>query len=290
MKTEPINLKIEQLTNDYQNGIKGLFLDINNVVRQIVRKSNQFLFDGFVISLIDNEEIEIEINGKNYHHNNYSLMFLPPQSFINIKKNATNLRNKQTIITSLDMIMSMPTPLDTEIINLARRSPIIEINQQEFNLLQRYFNHINDTYQTTSNPYRKDIITSLLYAMTLEITNILNTKIIPNQLKNEALSDRFFLLLAKHYKTEHSVSFYADKMALTPKYLTTAIKRITGKSILIWINNAIIIEIKIQLKTTDKTILQISEDLNFSTPSAMIQFFKLHIGTTPLKYRNSKAW
>lgn len=188
------------------------------------------------------------------------------------------------------MIMSMPTPLDTEIINLARRSPIIEINQQEFNLLQRYFNHINDTYQTTSNPYRKDIITSLLYAMTLEITNILNTKIIPNQLKNEALSDRFFLLLAKHYKTEHSVSFYADKMALTPKYLTTAIKRITGKSILTWINNAIIIEIKIQLKTTDKTILQISEDLNFSTPSAMIQFFKLHIGTTPLKYRNSKAW
>lgn len=290
MKNEPINLKIEQLTNYYQNGIKGLFLDINNVVRQIVRKSNQFLFDGFVISLIDNEEIEIEINGKNYHHNNYSLMFLPPQSFINIKKNATNLRNKQTIITSLDMIMSMPTPLDTEIINLARRSPIIEINQQEFNLLQRYFNHINDTYQTTSNPYRKDIITSLLYAMTLEITNILNTKIIPNQLKNEALSDRFFLLLAKHYKTEHSVSFYADKMALTPKYLTTAIKRITGKSILTWINNAIIIEIKIQLKTTDKTILQISEDLNFSTPSAMIQFFKLHIGTTPLKYRNSKAW
>ena len=290
MKAEPINLKIEQLTNDYQDGIKGLFLDINNVVRQIVRKSNQFLFDGFVISLIDNEEIEIEINGKNYHHNNYSLMFLPPQSFINIKKNATNLRNKQTIITSLDMIMSMPTPLDTEIINLARRSPIIEINQQEFNLLQRYFNHINDTYQTTSNPYRKDIITSLLYAMTLEITNILNPKIIPNQLKNEALSDRFFLLLAKHYKTEHSVSFYADKMALTPKYLTTAIKRITGKSILTWINNAIIIEIKIQLKTTDKTILQISEDLNFSTPSAMIQFFKLHIGTTPLKYRNSKAW
>ena len=100
MKTEPINLKIEQLTKAYQDGIKGLFLDINNVVRQIVRKSNQFLFDGFVISLIDNEEIEIEINGKNYHHNNYSLMFLPPQSFINIKKNATNLRNKQTIITS----------------------------------------------------------------------------------------------------------------------------------------------------------------------------------------------
>lgn len=290
MKTEPINLKIEQLTNDYQDGIKGLFLDINNVVRQIVRKSNQFLFDGFVISLIDNEEIEIEINGKNYHHNNYSLMFLPPQSFINIKKNATNLRNKQTIITSLDMIMSMPTPLDTEIINLARRSPIIEINQQEFNLLQRYFNHINDTYQTTSNPYRKDIITSLLYAMTLEITNILDTKIMPTPLKNEVLSDHFFLLLAKHYKTEHSVSFYADKMALTPKYLTTAIKRITGKSILTWINNAIIIEIKIQLKTTNKTILQISEELNFSTPSAMIQFFKLHVGTTPLKYRNSKAW
>lgn len=290
MKNTPLNLRIEQLTDYYQDEIKGLFLNINTVVQQILRQSNQFIFDGFVISLIDNEEVEVEINGKNYHSNSRTLMFLPPQSFINIRKSPTSLHNKQTIITSLDMIMNMPTPIDTEIINLSRRNPIVEINQQEFNLLQQYFNHINYTYQAKTNTYRKEIITSLLYAMTLEITNILDTKIMPSPLKNEVLSDHFFLLLAKHYKTEHSVSFYADKMALTPKYLTTAIKRITGKSILTWINNAIIIEIKIQLKTTDKTILQISEELNFSTPSAMIQFFKLHVGTTPLKYRHNAVW
>lgn len=81
------------------------------------------------------------------------------------------------------------------------------------------------------------------------------------------------------------MSFYAEKMNRTPKYLSGEIKRITGRSILEWINEAVLIEMKVQLKTTDYTVLQISEVLNFSSPSVFVQFFKHHTGITPLQYR-----
>jgi AraC-like DNA-binding protein len=65
------------------------------------------------------------------------------------------------------------------------------------------------------------------------------------------------------------------------------VKDITKLSILDWINNVVILHIKRRLRTTNDTILQISEDLNFQTASTFIRYFRQHTGTTPLKFRNS---
>ena len=109
-----------------------------------------------------------------------------------------------------------------------------------------------------------------------------------NALKQEKLVDDFFALLSKWYKKERTVTFYAGKMNRTPKYLSTAIKKMTGRSILEWINETVIIEIKMQLKTTDQTVAEISESLNFPDPSTFVQFFKHHTGLTPLQYRKQQ--
>ena len=83
------------------------------------------------------------------------------------------------------------------------------------------------------------------------------------------------------------MSFYAEKLNITPKYLSREIKRITGRTVQEWINRLTIMEMKKQLNIPGRTIMQISEDMDFSSPSAFVQFFKLHTGTTPLKYRKS---
>ena len=103
--------------------------------------------------------------------------------------------------------------------------------------------------------------------------------------RNEQLTDDFFVLLSRHYRRERSVKFYASRMNRTPKYLSGAVKRITGRSISDWIDEVVVIEIKRQLKTTDRTVLQISEELNFSSPSVFVQYFRHHTGMTPRQYR-----
>ena len=80
------------------------------------------------------------------------------------------------------------------------------------------------------------------------------------------------------------MAYYAEALNLTPKYLAAAIKRITGRPILDWIHEAVLIDAKMLLRTTDLTVQEISERLNFSSPSAFVQFFRRKTGTTPKRH------
>lgn len=58
------------------------------------------------------------------------------------------------------------------------------------------------------------------------------------------LADKFFYLIMQHYKENREVAFYAKELCITPKYLTTIIKAVSGKSAKDWILEYIILEIK----------------------------------------------
>ena len=178
----------------------------------------------------------------------------------------------------------MPSPIDTSIFGYSRYMSVIKIADEKFADLQSYYRFIYKESKEESK-YRLEIVQSIFYALILEILaeyeKAFEVGDTTSDIKANNLSDRFFRLLATNYKTNRSVKFYADKLNLTPKYLSTAIKRITGRPILDWIHEAILIDAKMLLRTTDMTVQEISEQLNFSSPSAFVQFFKKHTGKTP---------
>ena len=88
-----------------------------------------------------------------------------------------------------------------------------------------------------------------------------------------------------HYKQERSISFYAEKLCLTPKYLSSVIKQATGKLAGTWIDECVILEAKTQLKCSGKSIQQIAEELNFANQSFFGKYFKHHTGMSPSKYK-----
>jgi len=107
------------------------------------------------------------------------------------------------------------------------------------------------------------------------------------QTRAEKMTSLFYALLRKHYKEERSISFYADKMCMSPKYLTSTIKKLTGKSVMMWIHDAVISIAKVELKSSDKTVLQISDQLNFADASLFCRFFRKYTGMSPKEYRES---
>jgi AraC-like DNA-binding protein len=107
--------------------------------------------------------------------------------------------------------------------------------------------------------------------------------------RKEELTHEFFDLLAQYYETERRVSFYASKLCVTPKYLSTVVKEVTQSSISEWINNVTILNIKRRLRTGTESIRQIAEALNFQTASTMVRYFHHLTGTTPSRYRNGHA-
>lgn len=100
-----------------------------------------------------------------------------------------------------------------------------------------------------------------------------------------AMFINFRNLLTKEFWRHRSVSFYANSLNVTPKYLSEVIKRQTGKTAGEWIDKAIIQEAKVLLQKQELGIAQISDKLNFGDQSVFGKFFKTHEGISTLEYR-----
>ena len=103
----------------------------------------------------------------------------------------------------------------------------------------------------------------------------------------QQLSDDFLSLVKQHFKQEHSLEFYANKLCVTPKHLTTTIKSTTDCTAKEWIDKHLLLEAQALLKSTNLTIQQIADTLNFTSQDVFSKYFKHHIGITPKEYRTS---
>ncbi len=101
------------------------------------------------------------------------------------------------------------------------------------------------------------------------------------------LSDRFIKLVKERFRTERFLEFYAEQLGVTPKHLSRTVKSQTGYTAASWIERFLILEAKILLKSTNLTVQQISDSLNFPTQSFFGKYFKKNVGISPKIYRNT---
>lgn len=130
------------------------------------------------------------------------------------------------------------------------------------------------------------LIARLFYLLSCRIINQSSLEKETGQRQGEVMM-QFLQLLNLHYKEHHEVGFYADKMNMTAKYMTTLVKRASGKSALKWIEDYVILDAKAQLSSTVNTIQQIAFDLNFPSQSLFGRYFKRAVGMSPSDYRAS---
>lgn len=170
---------------------------------------------------------------------------------------------------------------------------VLILNPDQFQKFQSLFDLIHNKSLETGQ-HTSAIIRSLIYIILNEIDEIhqsqgsIRTSTADAQAdKNQHLLAQFKTLLADHFIEERNVSFYADKMFLTPKYFSTVIKEASGKTAGAWINEMLLLESKVRLQNKNQSIAQIADHLRFSDPSHFGRFFKKHTGLSPLAYRNS---
>ncbi len=275
-----LEIDIAKMTRE--RGNDNFFIDMDVASREYDNADGLIIRNGVVIILCKAEGGTITVDGKRYKLDRNNVVLLPENHIIN--NLGQGLMQQQCMVAvSIDYILNMPSPIDTNIFSYSRYISVISVSDTKFDDLMGYYRFIYKESNEQSR-YQSEIIQSIFYALILEIVGEYE-RIFENQeqqhIKSDNLSDSFFRLLAQHYKEHHSVKYYAERMHLTPKYLSTAIKRATGRSILDWIHEAILIDAKMLLRTTDLTVQEIAEQLHFSSPSAFVQFIKAHTGKTP---------
>ncbi len=105
--------------------------------------------------------------------------------------------------------------------------------------------------------------------------------------RKEELFRKFIELLNIHIG-KHKLPFYAEKMNISPQYLSRLVEDSSGTAARDWINRAVVLQAKLLLRNSKYTIEQIAEELNFSTVPYFCRLFKREVGTTPTEYRNKE--
>lgn len=104
--------------------------------------------------------------------------------------------------------------------------------------------------------------------------------------KRDMVFFKFLVSLYKHYVSERDVAYYAEEQNLSPRYFSSIIKEKSGHSALQWIVNVVIGNIKNELETSDESVKEIANALNFPTQSFFGKYFKQYVGMSPKEYRD----
>lgn len=168
-------------------------------------------------------------------------------------------------------------------------NPVLHISKEQVQTTIELCEMLKRKRAEEGHPFGKEICRSLLAVLCYEIHSFYRQQM-PQQISTPSRKNQIFqefLALVNDHATEHrELTFYADKLFITHKYLSSVVKKASGKSPSEWIDRTVMLYAKTLLATTDMSIQQISAHLNFANPSFFGQYFKRHEQTTPKRYRN----
>lgn len=173
--------------------------------------------------------------------------------------------------------------------------PCMELTHAESQSLRSFISMVEQELKGSETDFSSEIIGRLIAATIYKVGDILTHYLTEHPEVDSPIHNRaeeyfrqFTELLGEHYKHERSVGFYARQLCITPKYLTTLIKRISGKSVSEWIDNYVILEAKTLLKYSNMSVQEIAYYLNFPNQSFFGSYFKRNAGMSPSQYKAKK--
>ena len=168
-------------------------------------------------------------------------------------------------------------------------NPVNAISQETLRNLQIFYTILHKAASDEENPFRLQVIENLIRVFFYGgVSKFRKLEGSAASSKNNIV-ERFMELVQEHYREERLIGFYADKLCITPKYLSKLIKEHTGRSAGEWIDNHVILEARAMLQSSDMTIQQIAASLNFPNQSFFGKYFKRATGLSPKQYRSSKG-
>jgi AraC family transcriptional regulator, transcriptional activator of pobA len=257
-----------------------------------------FRFNGYLAYFCLGGEINLEINLQSFTVSRGTLVINTPG---NICRAQSIGENKVQDVNIIIMAMSPEflTTIRLDFNSLYRESnsildnPCISLSQEEFEVCRMYM-RIAEQLIHSGEARSRDALRYLISSVFYFLGNIWTEKISEarksadkGSVRSKMTADSFIKLVVEHHNEERNMAFYADKLCLSPKYLSKLVKAQTGRSAPEWIDAFVIMEAKNLLKYSELSIKEIVYKLHFPNQSVFYKFFKAHTGMTPSDYRTS---
>lgn len=217
-----------------------------------------------------------------------SIVILLPYSVIQLADISDDTRIT-LIATGMGFLdkLALSQPVENYVEKI-REMPCLQLNENQLEQAKKIYLFVEELYKEATGPLKQEIRSSLLTLLALEIVTLFaenKESGNPRLSRQDQVFRNFTISLAKNVSQHRTVEFYANEACLTPKYFSTVIKKRSGKLPMDWITERTIVLIKFLLHNSDKSIQEISNDLNFPNQSFFTRYFKNHTGFTPSAFR-----
>lgn len=192
----------------------------------------------------------------------------------------------RTILVSSDFMCHLPITPDFDLLKRIAIQPCVKLDEGKLEDLLQIHSLINK--YNSDDQLAGQIQDALIHSMILMTASLYGRQpLSPDRTfsRQETFVRKFFDLLMDSCETERSVSYYAEKLCVSPKYLSAVVKSVSNHPVQNWINEAVLISAKRHIMTTDLAIYQIADKLHFQTASSFVRFFRIHEGCSPLEYK-----
>ena len=218
---------------------------------------------------------------------NTQIIFLP-NSIINYSYASPDL-SISYITFSNAFLQEAKVRLDPSFFHFLKENPVVTLPVERTRTINGLIIALEDLYKDKENCFRLQILRNYIQSFLLDIYDKTHRIFEQNRpegiSRQEELFKRFIQLIHKHCLNQREVSFYAQKMFITPRYLSAIAQAVAGETAKNIIDKHVILEIKVLLESTDLSIQEIANRLQFPDQSFFGRYFKKHIGISPQYYR-----
>ena len=298
LKLTTEGIDITALGNDFILGeAQGTSALSNNRILDMLRYPIRF--DGYILFFLKKGHFHIDFNLKTYEVHEGSLLLTVPGNIIRVgQPDQDRLAEIELVYVVLSRQFISGLQLDfnkvfQDSVQMLE-NPCIALNEEQLALAESYF-LLAKQVVGSSLTNKKAIIGGLLSSLSYMTEDIWTGQLtqkgepVPDSSARAALTyDRFMKLVTEYHSRERGMQFYADKLCLTPKYLSKVVKEASGRSGPEWIDDFVILEAKNLLRYSDESIKEIAYKLNFPSASVFNKFFKANTGLGPSDYRRGE--
>ncbi|MBR4841521.1 MAG: helix-turn-helix transcriptional regulator [Bacteroidaceae bacterium] len=142
-------------------------------------------------------------------------------------------------------------------------------------------------YLHSDHIYKAEVLRMLYSIFLLELQNAQNSAIVHRETPQrvEEIFIGFIRLLPQHFAQHHDIAFYADQLHISTVYLSRVVRQVSGRTVVDYINQMLLMEASFLLKTSKLSINQIADQLHFADTPSFSKFFSRLNGMSPKDYR-----
>lgn len=248
--------------------------------------------DAFIIGVGTEGETSVSFNLHEFRLKKDSMFIFTPKNILQV--NSQQYFKADVIAISPDFMRRINIDIKNMMPLFLKfvENPTLALTPEESRSMRGMIAQIERETRGPETHFSIDIVSGLIAATIYKVGDIMYHYLAehPEGQNNshnraEEYFKQFTHLLGEHFREERSVGFYARQLCITPKYLTTLIKRISGQSVSEWIDNYVILEAKTLLKYSTMSIQEIAYYLNFPNQSFFGSYFKRNTGMSPSQYK-----